>query len=120
MEFKEFIKQYNRMCKSFELTCVGCPINDYPLTISCRKKIMLHPEEVEKIVSKWAKEHPFKTNLDKYIEMIKEVFGKDVNKEDVRINCPITRVHDDCFKCDMIDCSECQTWWDEEYKEINK
>ncbi len=68
MDAKEFIKERNRMCKSFgDLNCDGCPINDI---LRCSDLEHFNPEMVD-AVEKWSKEHPLKTNRD----ALKEKFG---------------------------------------------
>lgn len=89
-EFEELVKNQIRMCESHTL-CVSCPLGykRFEYHLSCHKLIRKHPEEIEKIVMAWAKEHPAHTNADKF----KEVFGEDARKY-----------------CKYSD------WWDEEYK----
>lgn len=75
MEFKEFSKALKRMCRS--LDCKDChmtTINKNDTLISCYTIAMNNPEVADEIVSKWASEHPLKTNAMK----IKEVFGTDI------------------------------------------
>lgn len=71
MEFKEFSKAMKRMCRS--LDCKDCPMEPLEF-ISCDTVAMNNPETAEEIVSKWASEHPLKTNAMK----IKEVFNTDI------------------------------------------
>lgn len=99
MEFQEFFKQYNRICRTYSKSSLcdkNCPFYKeiiYRFGVnadSCKMFCMGYPEEAEKIVEQWVKEHPFMTNIDKF----KEVFG--VNIEDFEYS---------------------QGWWEQEYKE---
>ena len=71
-EFQTVIHERQRMCSSYN-TCRQCYINDL-LTDTCAAWIMKNPEATERIVMKWAAEHPIKTNGMKF----KEVFGNHV------------------------------------------
>lgn len=76
MEFKEFSKAMKRMCRS--LDCKDChmeTLTKHNTLASCYTIAMNNPEEADEIVSKWASEHPLKTNA----ERIKEVFGLDIS-----------------------------------------
>ena len=69
MDAKEFIKERNRMCKSFEDDdCYGCPLLNH--TLGCSDLEEFNPEMVD-AVEKWSKEHSVKTNRD----ALKEKFG---------------------------------------------
>lgn len=82
MEFKEFCKERSRMCK-FKKYCGRCEIGDKKETRTCAEYCVKNPDEAERIVSEWSKEHPITTNADKF----KEVFG-----EDFRITNPNVRM----------------------------
>ena len=75
MEFKEFWKQKERVCKTESGWCVNenCPLSGLKkkYECACMKAIIDHPDEAEAIVQKWADEHPIVTNRMKF----KEVFG---------------------------------------------
>ena len=88
-EFVKVIKEYKRLCDTFE-TCNDCPLyNLVRTTPSCVTGIS-NPEEAECIVMQWAKEHPVVTNRMKF----REVFGMD-----------------------LIVTKDNSKWLDEEYKE---
>ena len=76
MEFKEFCKERERMCKDHE--CGDCPLIKVKKLMSiggtCNEACMENVDEAEKIVSEWSKEYPIVTNRDKF----KEVFGFDI------------------------------------------
>lgn len=64
MEFKEFLKEYKRMCSSYKY-CSLCPIDkecrDCELQNNCGNMDFFSDVNVESIVEKWVKEHPAKT-----------------------------------------------------------
>ena len=103
MEFQEFFKQHERMCKLYK-KCNSCPIGNSG--VSCQRIV---PEDnaikLEQIVEQWAKENPIPTNKDKF----QEVFGQMPSS----LVCLFV---DNKLKCGS--CSECEynDWWEKEYK----
>ena len=63
MDAIEFIRERNRMCKSFGVECENCPANKD----SCCD-ILAWKEELVTIVEKWSSEHPRKTRQDVFLE----------------------------------------------------
>lgn len=57
MDALQFIRERNRMCKSFGDGCMSCPL--YKEGNHCMA--ILWEEEIVPIVEKWSKEHPCKT-----------------------------------------------------------
>lgn len=53
MDALEFVRERNRMCKSFGRGCNDCPANDIDDCISAH-----WDEGIIPIVEKWSKEHP--------------------------------------------------------------
>ena len=94
-EFKEVIKQFNRMCDVHEI-CQKCPVNETRGLLTCWRWCFEEPEKAEELVMNWAKEHPPKSNRDKF----KDVFGIDIS---------------DLFALGIS--RNIQNWLDEEYKE---
>lgn len=70
-EFKEVLKQKDRLCKNISCDECGFYCGNNKRDISCGDFIIMYPEEAEKIIMDWAKENPPQTNADKF----KEVFG---------------------------------------------
>lgn len=64
MEFKEFAKEYNRMCFSHH-NCIECPLTEEidkrGLQSNCGNIDLLSKVDAESIIEKWVKEHPVKT-----------------------------------------------------------
>lgn len=66
MDALEFLKERNRMCKSYE-TCVGCSLEGDRCTISRSTS----DEEYERIITtveQWSKEYPRKTRQSVFLE----------------------------------------------------
>lgn len=58
MDAIKFIKESNRMCKSFSNNCAGCPANSGFCKIN--PPYEFSAEEKFSIVEKWTKEHPIR------------------------------------------------------------
>ncbi len=58
--FVEVMKQYRRMCAVRYSGCLSCELAsaNNGKNVSCRDLIMKHPEDAERIIMKWADEHP--------------------------------------------------------------
>lgn len=117
MEALDFLKELKRMCDShnkLESRCNRCPLhliaeNDG----ACFPFIKKYPEKAIEVVEEWSKEHPIKTNADKF----KEVFGYDISKNSYScsgISCPTTVTS--IYSCSSTDCP-CYGFWDKPYKE---
>ena len=71
-EFQKVAKEYRRMCNSY-LSCDNCPLYvNAQSARTCKYDVFLNPEEAERIIMKWAAEHPIKTNGMRF----REVFGQ--------------------------------------------
>lgn len=69
-EFKEVMKQFNRMCDAQEI-CQKCPVNETRGLLTCWRALADKPDKMEEIVMQWAEEHPVKKNYQKF----EETFG---------------------------------------------
>ena len=75
--------------------------------LGCISFLLECPQEAERIIMGWAKEHPVKTNADKF----KEVFGFETGLSGCAgLKC----IHKD----DAIECCDCEVrdFWNKEYK----
>ena len=121
MEFKEVIKIRNRMCDYYK-SCDGCPLEG--ATSGCISRIaeVENADQYERIIENWAKEHPVVTNVDKFVEAIKNTFSTKLNENQM------SQVRRTCVKavvglnvaCNTMYCSDCLKWWDKEYREPAK
>lgn len=74
MDALEFVRETNRMCKSFSTSCGTCPAKKHGNCIISP----LWDEEIVPIVIKWSKEHPRnKTRQDVFLEQWPEAVVTD-------------------------------------------
>ena len=108
-EFIEVMKQKKRMCET--LNCRSCSLSsdNNNCNVGCTKFILKYYEQSEKIIMNWAKEHPAKTNADKF----KEVFGVEINASGGIVSSCTG------IKCPDSSCDNCKykDFWQQEYKE---
>ena len=113
MDALEFIRERNRMCKSFGNGegCMSCPF--YKEGNRCMA--ILWKEEIIPIVEKWSKENPRKTRQDVFLEQYPEA-GTDT-KGILRI-CPKFISADWRIKysnCTHMVCPDCRiSYWSQE------
>lgn len=93
------------------LNCLSCPFNK---KVCDKGKILIHSFEAIEIVENWAKEHPIKTNLEKF----KEVFGT----EPTTYTCvnPKAKKCSDCKYFYSDKCEVRNRFWYSEYVEPRK
>ena len=110
MDALEFIKERNRMCKSFGDGCWKCPAYKNSGCIAA-----FWEEELVPIVEKWSKENPRKTRQDVFLEQYPEA-GTDT-KGILRI-CPKFISADWRIKysnCTHMVCPDCRiSYWSQE------
>lgn len=101
MKFSEYIRNKDRMCHIVD-NCKDCPFNE----IRCRDDT--YPEKAEQILEKWLKEHPIKTNKEKFKEIFGDDFPMNFN------NYPCSEID-----CDGLACIDCIYYdiWNKEYIE---
>lgn len=107
MDAVKFIKERNRMCKSFGKNCDDCPADK----IACCGAFEWR-EELVTIVEEWSAAHPRKTRQDLFLEQWPNA-PKDCDgilvlnpcNLDITIQC----YADNCLKC-------CHEYWTQEVK----
>lgn len=112
MNALEFIREKNRMCKSFGdgKGCMSCPF--YKEGNRCMS--ILWKEEIIPIVEKWSKENPRKTRQDAFLEQWPNAQCID----GILVLCP--GWIDTCFSCPIygnnnVDCATCRhEFWSQE------
>ena len=102
MDALEFIRERNRMCKSFGVECENCPANKDTCYIAFN-----WDEEMVPIVEKWSKENPRKTRQSIFMEQYP--YAKCV--DGIAVICP--KILNTNFSCpiddnDKIDCPVCR------------
>ena len=109
MDALEFIKERNRMCRSFGGSCNGCPADK---NICC--SAFAWQEELVAVVEKWSKENPRKTRQSIFLEQYPNAKCVD----GVVLFCP--KLIDTCSTCPIdanvdIDCPDCRReFWTQE------
>ena len=98
MDALEFIRERNRMCKSFGVRCDNCPADKNTACDSFAWK-----EELVAIVEKWSKENPRKTRQSIFLEQypnaptdtdgLPSLCPKFIDKE---FNCPFNAYCEMC------------------------
>lgn len=120
MDALEFLKEEQRMCNSFDIGCVKCPLGD----IGC---YVVSPEETDEefekeiaIVEQWSKEHPRKTRQSVFLEQYPETRIGDDGM--LQINpCSISASHRNALgNCATMgrECHDCRReFWSQEVEE---
>lgn len=114
-EFIEVMNQKKRMCKYNDDWCAKCPISSSKNGTDCDCTSFLNeqPQEAEKIIMDWAKEHPPVTNAIK----AREILGFSEDEFDfvgcLGIKCP-PDINGDCESCPK------NGFWDKEWKPKEK
>lgn len=107
-EFLEVMKHRKRMCGASNPRCSSCELcsDNNKYDVGCSTFIFNYYEQAEEIIMKWAKEHPIKTNADKF----KELFGFIPDGDSCVRACRNLGMHG-CNGCEYDD------FWNQEYKE---
>ena len=72
MDAAKFIKERKRMCKSFNMSCEGCPAfgtDEDELCCAVEKESSLDATAQIAIVEAWSAEHPRKTRQDEFLKI---------------------------------------------------
>lgn len=98
------IKDLKRMCE-FHSDCSKCEL--FTTFDTCR--VCFFPDNIDKIVNKWVKEHPIKTYSMDFFEKFPNATKTDSGRP---IYCRAN------FYGDEVEClSECEECWNQEMKE---
>lgn len=68
MDAVKYLKEYERMCRSYGHDCNKCGIDKMRNGDGCTSIINKYPEEAVSIVEKWSKEHPIKTRKSEFLK----------------------------------------------------
>lgn len=111
MDAIKFIKERNRMCKSFGKSCVGCPAD---------KNTCCDPfewqEKLVAIVEEWSAAHPYKTRQSVFLKQWPNAM---IDSKHIPSVCP--QYIDSAVKCARVGdsykygCADCRAdFWDQE------
>ena len=91
MDAVEFIKERDRMCKSFSPDCEGCRMDEAkPVVDECVCWMLDNREKAVQIVEEWSAAHPRKTRQSVFLEQWPEA---RIDKSDGVLNiCPAALV----------------------------
>lgn len=103
MDAVKFLKEYERMCKSYGYDCGKCGIDKMRNGDGCTSIIHAHPEEAVSIVEKWSDKHPAKTRQSKFLNVFPDV---EICDGTIHI-CP--EIIDKAYKCKgTANCNDCR------------
>lgn len=120
MDALEFLKEERRMCNSFDIGCVKCPLGD----IGC---FVVSPEETDEefereiaTVERWSKEHPYKTRQSVFLKQYPEArLGDDgvLQIDPCPISASYRNARNNCATMRR-ECSDCRReFWSAEVEE---
>ena len=122
MNTYEYIKERNRMCKSYDEGCEGCPALD-DLSCAVGNESTMDVAEQIAIVEKWSAEHPKKKKKTRQDVFLKQYPEAQLDKYGVLDVCPSYVSADyrdkngECFLL-YTECRDCRaTFWMAEVKE---
>lgn len=120
MDAVEFVKERQRMCKSFGTGCTGCPaFNAYEDELCCAvsQESTLDATIQVAMVEEWSTAHPRKTRQDVFLEQYPET---NLDKYGIIQICPTELFSAyrspklGCTNSNMM-CSDCRRWfWTQE------
>ena len=110
MDALEFIRERNRMCKSFGVCCNNCPADKNTACDSFAWK-----EELVTIVEKWSKENPRKTRQSIFLEQYPNASVVGDTGTPWVYPCYIEQGMKDVNYCKSISCYDCRReFWSQE------
>ena len=110
MDAIEFIRERNRMCKSFGASCNNCPADK---NASCDS--FAWKEELIPIVEKWSKENPRKTRQSIFLEQYPNASVVGDTGTPWVYPCYIEQGMKDVNYCKSLSCYDCRReFWSQE------
>ena len=103
MDAIEFIRERNRMCKSFGASCNNCPADK---NASCDS--FAWKEELIPIVEKWSKENPRKTRQSIFLEQYPNASVVGDTGTPCVYPCYIEQGMKDANYCKSLSCYDCR------------
>lgn len=110
MEALEFLRERNRMCKSFNRCFDGCPAWGGSCKLETGTDLECEADKQVEIVKEWAAVHPRKTRQSAFLEQWPEA---DIDDCGVLKACPIPisashrNIYGRCA-CTGVKCSDCR------------
>lgn len=115
MDAVKFIEERNRMCKSFDKYCYGCPAWDGSCKLGTGTYLKCEGAKQVKIVEEWSAAHPRKTRQSVFLEQWPQA---EIDKSGCLMLCP-KRISADYRirygNCSNRLCSDCRReFWPQE------
>lgn len=85
MDAVKFIEERNRMCKSFDKYCYGCPAWDGSCKLEPGPYLKCEADKAVKIVEEWSAAHPRRTRQSVFLEQYPEA---SISEHGVLLVCP--------------------------------
>ena len=116
MDAVKFIEERKRMCKSFGMSCKGCPAfgtDEEALCCAVEKESSLDATAQIAIVEEWSAAHPCKTRQDVFLEQYPET---NLDKYGIIQICPtqlFSAYRSDKLGCtnSHMMCQDCRRWF---------
>lgn len=111
MDVVKFIEERNRMCRSFDAGCKGCPalnVCEYELSCAVGQLSTLDATTQIAIVEAWSAAHPLKTRQSVFLEQYPKAL---LDKDSVLRVCPFLVGGDkpEKYRCICLtDCNACR------------
>lgn len=115
MDAVKFIKERNRMCRSFSCRCSECPAfksGEYAMHCVVGNKSTTNVTTQIAIVEEWSSAHPPKTRQSKFLEQYPNA---QVDERNVLCACPANVYGEEVCLNDSAFCSDCcRDFWSQE------
>lgn len=110
MDAVKFIEERNRMCKSFDKYCYGCPAWDGSCKLETGSYLKCEADKAVKIVEEWSAAHQRKTRQSVFLEQWPDT---QLDKKGNVIICPKQLCRGEEFNkliaaCRGTNCYECR------------
>ena len=110
MDAVEFVKNYRRLCQTFD-GCYGCPCHETAFcSVAAKFQSQESAEEVVQVVEKWAAAHPVKTRQSVFLEQWPEASVDECGTLQVcpyMVSVPHRNMHGGCATPDR-NCTDCR------------
>ena len=108
MDAVKFIEERNRMCKSFDKYCYGCPAWDGSCKLGTGTYLKCEAAKQVEIVEEWSAAHPRKTRQSVFLEQYPNAKVVGDTGVPTVYPCYIEQGMDDVKYCNSLSCSECR------------
>lgn len=115
MDAVKFIEERNRMCKSFDKYCYGCPAWDGSCKLGTGTYLKCEGAKQVKIVEEWSAAHPRKTRRSVFLERYPNAKIADDTGMPSVYPCVIEKGMESVKYCNSLSCYDCRReFWGQE------